>query len=157
MVTKRKNPEDFKPLGRPCEFTQEMADHICELTATTGCGLMRLTKLYPELPDKQTINRWRYRFPSFSSQYAKAKLIQADRLAEECLEIADDSSEDSIVNDEGKVVCNVEYINRCRLRIDTRKWLASKLLPKQYGHHADEVKSASESLVEKLIEKLVDK
>ena len=28
---------------------------------------------------------------------------------------------------------NAEWINRCRLQVDTRKWLMSKLVPKKYG------------------------
>ncbi|WP_367379929.1 hypothetical protein [Legionella quinlivanii] len=30
-------------------------------------------------------------------------------------------------------MCNSEFIARSRLRINTRKWLASKLAPKIYG------------------------
>ena len=51
--------------------------------------------------------------------YARAKLQQADILAEQCLEIADD--------------CNSNNYATSQIEIDTRKWLASKLLPKQYG------------------------
>ncbi len=144
-MTKRKRPEDKLPLGRPLDYTQEMGDYICELTSSTGYGLLKLTRLYPELPDKMTINRWRHRLPDFRAQYALAKL-----------DIADDSEKDTILNKDGFEVCDTEWINRCRLRIDTRKWLASKLLPKQYGAMAEEKKTVSESIVEKLIDRLVE-
>lgn len=136
-------------MARPLEYTKEMGDYICELVATTTHGLFKLTRLYPTLPDKTTINRWRLRVPAFNTQYAQAKLRQADILAEECLEIADDSERDTIVNEDGKEVCDIEYVNRCRLRIDTRKWLAAKLLPRQYGKAAEETEPQSLTLIVK--------
>lgn len=146
-----------KQVGRPLEYTKEMGDYICELVASHGHGLMKLTKLYPELPNKTTINRWRYRVPEFRVQYAQAKIDQADILAEECLEIADDDSNDVKINpDTGDEYCNTEFIARSRLRVDTRKWLASKLLPKQYGQQAEEGKPADKSVVEMLIDKLAE-
>lgn len=148
------------PLGRPLEYTKEMGDYICELVSSTGHGLLKLTQLYPELPDKVTINRWRHRLPSFRTQYAMAKLEQADILAEECLEIADDDSNDTKINPEtGEEVANTEFIARSRLRIDTRKWLAAKLLPRQYGKPAEEVEKNPEdkkSLITELLDRLVD-
>jgi hypothetical protein len=141
-----------KKLGRPLEYTKEMGDYICELTASTGYGLLKLTRLYPELPDKMTINRWRHRLPDFRAQYALAKLEQADILAEECLEIADDDSQDIRIDEDGNQVCNTEFTARSRLRVDTRKWLAAKLLPKQYGPFIkDDQKSSSESVLEQIL------
>lgn len=157
MATPKKKPEFKKQVGRPLEYTKEMGDHICELVSSTGHGLLKLTRLYPELPDKVTINRWRYRVPEFRTQYAQAKLEQADILAEECLEIADDDHNDVKINpDTGDEYCNTEFIARARLRVDTRKWLASKLLPKQYGQNAEEGKPLDKSVVEMLIDKLAE-
>jgi hypothetical protein len=155
-MTRRKNPEDKLKMGRPLEYTKEMGDYICELVSSTGFGLLKLTKLYPELPDKITINRWRYRVPDFRHQYAMAKIEQADILAEECLEIADDDSGDTKLSPDGFELCNTEFIARARLRVDTRKWLASKLLPKQYGQQAEEVKPENKSIIEMLIDKLAE-
>jgi hypothetical protein len=143
-------------VGRPLEYTKEMGDHICELVSSTGYGLLKLTKLYPELPDKMTINRWRHRVQEFRAQYAMAKLEQADILAEECLEISDDDSFDIKLDKDGNEVCNTEFIARSRLRVDTRKWLASKLLPKQYGQQAEEQKTEDKSVIEMLIDKLAE-
>lgn len=156
---KKRKPLSEKPkqLGRPLEYTEEMGQRICELTATHSVGLKKLIEMYPDLPDDMTIQRWRYRVEKFRVSYAQAKIRQADLLAEECLQIADDSGRDNYINEEGKEVCNTEWINRARLRIDTRKWLAAKLLPKQYGalaEQAEQSKSSSDSLVEKIIDKL---
>jgi hypothetical protein len=107
-----------------------------------------------------TIYLWRLKYPSFSEMYAQAKMIQADILAEECLSIADDDSQDTKINMlTGEEVCNTEFIARSRLRIDTRKWLAAKLLPKQYGRAAEEpekTKSDGESILEKILDRLID-
>lgn len=159
MATPRKRPEDKKRAGRPTDYNQAIADLICERVASSTIGLNRLCAMYDDMPAKMTINLWRTKYPEFSYHYAQAKLKQADLLAEECLEIADDCSKDTMQNQEGFDVCNTEFIARSRLRIDTRKWLAAKLLPKQYGKAAEELpkeKEFSETLVEKLIDKLVD-
>lgn len=143
-------------VGRPSDYSETIAALICERVATSTLGLNKLCALHDDLPVKSTVNLWRYKYPEFSTQYAQAKLMQADLLAEECLEIADDDSNDTIINPDGFEVCNTEFIARSRLRIDTRKWLAAKLLPKQYGTLAEEKKSVSESIVEKLIDRLID-
>jgi hypothetical protein len=63
-------------------------------------------------------------------------------LIDEILEIADNTSHDTILKTDGnsnkKRVCNSEWIARSRLRIDTRKYLAGKLCPKIYGDMAQE-------------------
>ena len=72
--------------------------------------------------------------PSFADQYAHAKRMQADLFAQEIIDICDDDSQDTIIDPEsGKERCNNEWVQRSRLKIDTRKWIASKLLPKVYG------------------------
>ena len=69
---------------------------------------------------------------SFSQNYARAKKLQAFHLAEEIIEIADDSSKDTISNEFGDKE-DKEWTNRSRLRIDVRKWYAGKLAPKIFG------------------------
>lgn len=139
--------------GRPTKYGEKLAALICERVATHTCGLERLCSMYDDLPSKFTVNLWRYKHPEFSTLYAQAKLIQADLLAEECLEIADDDSRDVKVNPEtGDEYLNTEFVARARLRIDTRKWLAMKLLPKQYGENRkEEGKDEDKSILEKII------
>lgn len=66
-------------------------------------------------------------------QYARAREAQADNLAEEILEIADFGLNDTYTDDEGQVHVDHDVIARSRLRVDARKWLASKMAPKKYG------------------------
>jgi hypothetical protein len=125
------------PGGRPTKFNQKLAERICHLVSTHPWGLKRLCSTYEDLPDHSTINSWRLLHKEFSASYAQAKMIQADLLAEDTLDIADDISNDTLYRtdkdgDEYEVANN-EWINRSRLRVDTRKWLAAKLLPTLYG------------------------
>jgi hypothetical protein len=55
------------------------------------------------------------------------------RWADEISDIADHKRDDYVMNEEGKMVLDMEAVARSRLRIDTRKWLLSKVLPKVYG------------------------
>jgi hypothetical protein len=76
-------------------------------------------------------------YEDFRDQYARAREEQADFLFEQCLAIADDDSGDvTIVTDgKGNAVERVDHenIQRSRLRVDTRKWMAAKLAPEKYG------------------------
>jgi len=66
-----------------------------------------------------------------------ARVMQAEVLAEQIIDIADDGRRDINLtrNRNGKEVMKVNYthIRRCKLRIDARKWIASHLLPRKYG------------------------
>ncbi len=130
-------------LGRPSDYSQELADLICERIATHGVGLKKLCEMYGDIPEKITIRRWCIKDPQFRSQYARAKSLQIEALVDEIIEIADDATQDVIINEQGNKICNAEFIARSRLRIDTRKWLASKLAPKIYGLNPMENESAN--------------
>lgn len=135
-----------KKLGRPTIYTEELAQRICKVVATHSCGLKKLCEMFDWMPDHTTIHEWRWSNESFSNQYTKAKLAQAELMAEDCINIADDSGFDAHMNEQGNIVCDSEAINRARLRVDTRKWLAAKLLPKMYGDQVGAVLNDNESL-----------
>jgi hypothetical protein len=62
--------------------------------------------------------------------------LRAERMAEEILDIADDGSNDWIEREQdGRtvIVADHEHIQRSKLRVDARKWLMAKMLPKKYG------------------------
>lgn len=159
-MTSPKTKPEKKKAGRPTLYTEELAALICERVATCTLGLARLCELHDDMPSKFTVNLWRFKYPEFSTQYAQAKLFQADLLAEEMLDIADDGSNDWMQTwgEDGDVgwKVNGEHVQRSRLRIDTRKFLASKLLPKQYGQHVDEDKQQDKTVIEMLIDKLAE-
>jgi hypothetical protein len=77
------------------------------------------------------------RYAKFREQYARAREAQADAIFDEILDIADDGSNDWMERrrEDGSVdeVVNHEHIQRSKLRVDARKWMAGKLAPKKYG------------------------
>ena len=88
------------------------------------------------MPAKAMVFRWLGKFPSFSDQYARAREAQADAIFDEILDIADDSANDWVER-EGGPQLNGEHVQRARLRIDARKWMAGKMRPKVYGDKLD--------------------
>lgn len=69
---------------------------------------------------------------AFREQYARAREAQADTLADEILDIADDATNDFMMTEQG-LKYDGDSVQRSRLRVDSRKWLAGKLRPKKYG------------------------
>ena len=124
------------PAGRPSKFTPELAAEICDVVSTTTSGLKRICENNDAFPNVGTVLRWLNENEEFRNQYARATEVQADLLADEMMEIADDTTGDVMMIRKGDEVVeaeNREFINRSRLRVDTRKWIASKLKPKKYG------------------------
>jgi hypothetical protein len=125
-----------KSHGRPSRYTQKVADEICRRLAD-GEGLKEICRTLG-MPHESTVRAWALtNFQSFTVQYERARAIQFERWADEILSIADDSRQDTVVRQlpDGSTerAVNHEHINRSRLRIDSRKWLLSKLLPSRFG------------------------
>ena len=122
------------PGGRPTDYTEELADEICSLLAE---GLSMRTVCNPDdMPNKSTVFRWIRTIPEFNDQYARAKEESADAMLEETMDIADEGTNDWMeANDPENpgYKLNGEHIQRSRLRVDTRKWMMSKMKPKKYG------------------------
>lgn len=111
-------------MARPSIYSQEIADIICERIAE-GESLRKICDA-DNMPNKATVFRWLASNTAFSDQYAHARESQADTLFDEVLAIADQYDSAAEKQD-------VDHINRARLRIDARKWMAGKLRPKKYG------------------------
>lgn len=122
-------------MPRALEFTQEVADIICERIAD-GQSLRSICT-DEEMPSTSTVCKWLGRLPDFAEQYARAREAQADTLFDEILTIADDGSNDTYLDDEGNQRTEQDVIARSRLRVDARKWMAGKLRPKKYGEKLD--------------------
>lgn len=127
----------------PVKYSDELADEICKAISITNLGLKRLCDRHPDWPHYMSIFRWLSEPDKeyFRLQYARAKQAQAEFLIDEIVEISDDSSQDTISfekpNGEEVEIENKEWVNRSKLRVDTRKWIASKVLPKVYGDKID--------------------
>jgi hypothetical protein len=95
--------------------------------------------------------KWLQQHEGLREQYARARAEQAQVMADEIAEIADSTELGEIVTEKpvlvegiplrdkaGNLVLTQErkladMIEHRKLRIEARKWLASKLLPKVYG------------------------
>lgn len=116
------------------EFSQELFDTICERIAD-GESLRSICS-DADMPNKGTVFRWLSESDALSDQYARARECQADTIFDEVLDIADDARNDWMERrgeDDAGWVANGEHIQRSKLRIDARKWMAAKLRPKAYG------------------------
>jgi hypothetical protein len=107
--------------GRPASFTAELATEICRRLAVGGT--LRAVCRDRGMPPESTVREWALADrDGFAAQYARAREIGYQAMADELPEIADDGRNDS-----------AENVARSRLRVDTRKWLLSKALPKVFG------------------------
>lgn len=105
-------------MTRRSVYSDELARKICALLAD-GQSLLQICKA-SDMPNRATVFDWLMdpRYAEFKKMYEFARDVQADSLFDDLLTIAD---------------ANDEEVNRSRLRIDTRKWAASKLKSKKYG------------------------
>lgn len=127
-----------KKTGRPSDFTQEMADLICERIAD-GESLRSICS-GDDMPAKGTVFRWLAADAVFQDQYARAREAQADSLFDDILTIADTPviGEKRKVKEDGAVeISTGDMIEHRRLQVDARKWMAGKLRPKKYGEKLD--------------------
>lgn len=120
--------------GRPSNYSDKTAAIILEAIA---CGRSLRSICADEgMPGISTVMRWLAANEGFREQYARAREAQADALFDEILEIADDARNDWMArNGDGDAAwqLNGEHVQRSRVRIDARKWMAGKLRPKKYG------------------------
>ena len=101
---------------------KEIFIDIC-LEITKGKSLRNILK-EEGMPSTSTFFVWLAEDEEKSKQYARACDIRAEVIFDEMLDIADDNTNDYV---------NSDNIQRSRLRVDTRKWMLSKLNPKKYS------------------------
>ena len=121
-----------KPItGRPTKYNQELANYIVKRVASTHLSLKDLCASDDKMPDRSTINEWRWDYPEFSAAYRLAKLHQTELMAEECEEISKELEYTSDQSGCSKV--DPGFIASRRLIVDTKKWHTSKLNPTVFG------------------------
>lgn len=121
--------------GRPSDYSIELAEEICSRIAE-GLSIRTICQS-DDMPSKSTFFKWLRLHKEFRDLYQYAKIEQAEALIEETLDIADDGSNDWMEirkkNGDIEIVLDKEHISRSKLRVETREWIAMKLLPKKYG------------------------
>jgi len=121
----------------------EVVELICQDLIKTSYGLNYICRHNDDYPTQASVFSWFNQEDMAGGDkplldmYARAKRLQADYVVDEMHEIADDGKNDYMekVSKDGEIyeALNPEAINRSRLRIDTRKWTASKLNNRKYG------------------------
>lgn len=125
------------PAGRPSDYNTDMASRICEEIAS-GRSL-RMICVSDEFPADRTVYRWLEAHEEFRQQYARARELQAETLADEILDISNTPviGAKTKTGKDGVEVTEGDMIEHRRLQVDARKWLAGKLAPKKYGDKVD--------------------
>ncbi len=118
--------------GGQTVYTPELGAEICRRLKATGS--LRRACAADGMPAESTVREWVMDDRGgFAAQYARAREVGYQRLAEDVLEIADDGTNDTYLDEDGEERKNRDVIERSRLRVDTRKWLLARVLPKIYG------------------------
>lgn len=120
-------------MARATEFSQSIADQICERLADGES--LRMICLDESIPARSTVFKWLSQQKDFADQYARAREAQADTMADEILHIADTPvmGQKTVSKATGLEITEGDMIEHRRLQVDARKWLAAKMAPKKYG------------------------
>jgi hypothetical protein len=97
------------------------------------------------MPAWRTVYDWIAKDENLSAHIARARDLGYDAIAEECIDIADETSGDYVEQD-GRMVYNAEHVQRSKLKIETRLKLLAKWNPKKYGERIHTEHSGSVNL-----------
>ena len=129
--------------GRPSKYTEELASEICErhregesLNSICEDSHMPSPSAVRDWADKSVIGKLDEEVCGrFSTQFAHAREMYYHGMAEAIIDIADDSSGDVVVDNDGKPHTNYAGVQRTKHRLDARKWVLARALPHHYGEH----------------------
>lgn len=146
IVAKAKPEKAVKPeiearkrTGDVTDYNEKIATEICK-RISEGESLRAICRDIQH-PTISTVLLWLHKahkgiepYVPFSEQYARAREAQADVLFDECVDIADQGKPDHYIDEvTGELRVDGDAIQRAKLRIETRRWMAGKMKPKVYG------------------------
>ena len=114
-----------RPPGRPSIFTNELAAEICA-SIERGHSLRRACQA-DSMPSARTVHRWLHENEDFRQQYARSRAIQTEVFIDQIVDLAD-----AVANE-----TEPAKVQAAKLAIDTRKWVAARMLPRRYGDRID--------------------
>lgn len=123
--------------GRKLTYTEEIGDAICEWISA-GRSLRSYCRIEGNTPFNTVLDWLNHDdLQSFRVKYARAREIQAEVIADELIDIADDTKPDGL------------KLAHDKMKIETRQWIAAKLLPKKYGNiqHIEDITQTPKQLV----------
>ena len=146
-MTRKKDPADHKPTGRPSTYNPDIAQQMCE-QLSEGVPLREICR-QEGFPAWRTVYDWMAKDPDLATAIAHARDVGYDALAEDCLRIADnpqlgeevsESETPDGVDEDGNTVMKktvtikkVDMLGHRKLQIETRLKLLAKFNPKKYG------------------------
>ena len=117
-------------------YSENVLDLILDRVAA-GEALSRVCGSSDDMPTRKSFFEWVAKDPAIKAKYEFAIQLRADGLADDILQIADDGLNDTYRDEDGNTRTDQDVIARSKLRVDARKWLASKMAPKKYGDKLD--------------------
>ena len=153
-VTVEPQTKEIAKTGRPSKYTEAIALSICE-QLSEGIPLREICR-QEGMPAWRTVYDWMWRNEALSTAIARARDIGYDKMAEECLYIADnihigkkkvftsgaDDDEDSVT------VTEEDMLGHRKLQIETRLKLLAKFNPKRYGDFKPEEEKIDHLIVD---------
>lgn len=127
-------------MGRPSTFTDEIFETICQ--RLENGRVLRAICADEEMPDRSTVLRWIAADDGKRRRYDLARQACVEFWSDEIIQIATDGSKDTIIDEKGRPRCDHEWVNRSRLRIDTIKFLMTKINPLKWGDKLPEAAAA---------------
>ena len=93
------------------------------------------------MPNPGLVWKWRKIHPAFGEMYERARKDQMHAWSDQIITFADDGTHDVLRDGDGQPMLKKngdpqlyrEHIDRTRLKIETRKWLMAKIVPKVFG------------------------
>lgn len=152
-MTTKKKPVAKKQHGNST-FSEAAVDAVCARIAQ-GESLVTIGK-DPTMPTRTTFMQWLLdNRGQIADKYARAREAQADYYAEQIIAISDEETATTKMEGEDgpvEVVFDSTAVARNRLRVDARKWYASKVAPKKYGDKQEVVHSGQVDIANALAE-----
>lgn len=114
-------------MGRPSDFTEELAEHICN-QLMDGLSLRKICDA-DGMPHRSTVIRWMEARADFATKCARARELQADLM------------DDMILDEAEKATPETAHV--AKVRISAYQWRAAKLQPKKYGEKVQQEHSGT--------------
>ena len=102
-------------------YSYEMAREICDTVSRSHESIAALCRKFPHWPKDSIIFDWINKKPEFCAMYTRAKRAQIERHIDYIVELSDGDYYDPV------------KLAQAKIQIDTRKWIAGKLVPSVYG------------------------
>lgn len=126
-----------KKIGRPSDYSQEVADEICE-RMSDGASLRDICAS-ENMPRRTTVYRWLKASEDFRNQYARACEARESELFDQIIAISDTPliGTKTVSKATGVEITEADMIEHRRLQVEARKWALGKMAPKKYGDKVD--------------------